>query len=68
MPTWNELDSVMGSLETEIHEQIDELQEYQTHIVHNKNLYINWELTYNRIELVIDKLYRQRKVARILEN
>ncbi len=57
----------MGSLEHDIHKQIQELRKYQDEIMHNKNNFFNWELSVNRLELMIDKLYRQQKVAQILE-
>ncbi len=58
----------MGSLESDIHKQINELQKRQDEIRYNKRNYYNWELSVNRLGLMIDKLHKQQKVAKILES
>ncbi len=67
MTIWDVADR-MGTLEKDIHKQIRELQKRQDDIRYNRRNYYNWELSVNRIDLIIDKLYKQKKVAKILEN
>lgn len=56
------------SLVGDITSQIEELRDRQEYIRMNKPSFYNWELTFNRIDLIIDKLYEQREVAKILES
>lgn len=58
----------MGTLEKDIHAQIEELQSRQDKMKCNKRDFYNWELSFNRLELMIDKLHKQQKVAKILES
>lgn len=58
----------MGTLEKDIHAQIQELQLRQDKIRGSKRDYYNWELSVNRLQLMIDKLYKEQKVAKILES
>lgn len=57
-----------GFMEQTIHAEIQYLRDQQYTITHNKKNYYNWELTFNRIELIIDKLYKEADVVRILES
>lgn len=70
MTAWSALGGCqgMGTLEQDIAYQIHELRERQNEIYNNKRNYYNWELSANRIDLMIDRLYRQQKVAQILES
>ena len=58
----------IGALEQGIWDEIQELYDKKCNVKHNKKDYYNWELTYNRIELQIDRLYKEVKVAEILES
>ncbi len=57
-----------GALEQGIQEEIYELEQRQWKIKADKKNYYNWELTYNRIGLRIDRLWKEQKVAKILES
>ena len=58
----------MGPMEKSIDEEIHLLYETQSNLEENPDNYDNWELSYNRIELMISKLYKQRDIAKILES
>ena len=57
-----------GTLEQGIAKQIHELVDIQWKIKADKKNYYNWELTYNRVQLRIDRLLKEQEVAKILES
>lgn len=56
----------MTEMELEIYDEITKLRERQMYVMLNKNEYENWLLTWNRIDLTIDKLHKEQEMIRIL--